>query len=121
MRNGPNFGRLLNIARIGFDTDKGELHDLRNAAVDLALAAIARNRDVVIGVKVRLSANVTGPNDLEALRRAQEVASSFGMPVMVHIGQSYAFQDNYKTIRTGSQRLLPIATVVGGKKAPPRV
>jgi dihydroorotase len=91
VKGGPNLGRLLvNISRIGVDTQKGELHDLSLADVDLARAAIARNRDVVVGVKVRLSTNVTGANDLEALRRAQEAAAPFGLPVMVHIGQSYS-------------------------------
>ncbi|WP_210184088.1 amidohydrolase/deacetylase family metallohydrolase [Bradyrhizobium centrolobii] len=91
VKRGPNFGRLLvNISRIGIDIQQGELHDLSLADVDLARAAISRNRDVVVGVKVRLSNNVTGANDLEALRRAQEAASSFGLPVMVHIGQSYS-------------------------------
>jgi dihydroorotase len=91
VRGGPNLGRVLvNISRIGVDTDKGELHDLSLANVGLARAAIERNRDVVVGIKARLSANVTGPNDLEALRRAQEVAVPIGLPVMVHIGQSYS-------------------------------
>src|SRR5262249_50529315 len=91
VKRGPNLGRLLvNISRIGIDIQKGELHDLSLADVDLARAAIARNRDVVVGIKARLSNNVTGANDLEALRRAQEAASPFGLPVMVHIGQSYS-------------------------------
>src|SRR5258707_285779 len=50
--------------------------------------AIARNRGVVVGVKARLSENVAGTNDLEGLRRAQEAASAFNLPVMIHIGQS---------------------------------
>jgi len=33
---------------------------------------------------------------------------------------SFEFLDNYKGTRTGRQRLFPVATVVGGKKAPPR-
>ncbi len=33
---------------------------------------------------------------------------------------SFEFLDNYQGKRTGRQRLFPIATVVGGKKAPPR-
>jgi dihydroorotase len=37
-----------------------------------------------------LSDNVTGANDLEALRRAQEVATSFNLPVMIHVGQNYS-------------------------------
>ncbi len=54
----------------------------------LARGAIARNRDMVVGIKARLSANVAGRNDLEALRRAQEAAAPFGLPVMIHMGQS---------------------------------
>jgi predicted amidohydrolase len=30
------------------------------------------------------------PNDLEALRRAQEAAAPFNLPVMIHIGQSFS-------------------------------
>jgi dihydroorotase len=33
---------------------------------------------------------------------------------------SFEFLDNYQGKRTGRQRLFPIATVIGGKKAPPR-
>jgi dihydroorotase len=91
VKGGPNFGRLLiNTSRIGVDNVNGELNDLSLVDVDLARAAIARNRDVVVGIKARLSNNFTGPNDLEALRRAQEAAAPFGLPVMVHIGQSYS-------------------------------
>ena len=41
-------------------------------------------------MKARLSANVTGPNDVEVLKRAQAVASSFNLPVMIHMGQSFS-------------------------------
>ena len=60
------------------------------ADVAMAKAAIERNRDVVVGVKARLSENVTDANDLEALRRAQEVATAFNLPVMIHVGQNYS-------------------------------
>src|SRR5262252_3311452 len=87
-RSAPQIGRcLLNIARTGV-APGGELMDIDRADVDLARGAIARNRDIVVGVKARLSANVAGTNDLEALRRAQAAASPFQLPVMVHIGQS---------------------------------
>ena len=89
-RGAPQIGRILvNIARTGV-TPGGELMDITKADVDLARGAVMRNRDVVVGVKARLSNNVAGMNDLEALRRAQDVASSFGLPVMIHIGQSYS-------------------------------
>src|SRR4029453_5848717 len=87
-REAPQIGRcLVNIARTGV-TPGGELHDLNRANVDLARGAIARNRDVVVGVKARMSANVGGPNDLEALRRAQAAAGD--LPVMIHVGQNYS-------------------------------
>jgi dihydroorotase len=33
---------------------------------------------------------------------------------------AFEFLDNYKGTRTGRQRLFPIATVIGGKRAPQR-
>jgi dihydroorotase len=90
LRGAPQIGRaLVNIARTGV-APGGELHDLSRANVALAQGAIARNRDVVVGVKARMSNNVGGPNDLEALRRAQEAAAPFGLPVMIHVGQNYS-------------------------------
>ena len=89
-RGAPQIGRaLVNIARTGVTAD-GELKNLEAANVDLARGAVYRNRDIVVGIKARLSDNVAGQNDLEALRRAQEVASSFNIPVMIHVGQSYS-------------------------------
>jgi dihydroorotase len=90
-RSAPQIGRaLVNIARTGVVSPAGELHDISAANVALAQGAIARNRDVVVGVKARLSEGVAGTNDLEALRRAQEAAAPFGLPVMIHVGQSYS-------------------------------
>jgi dihydroorotase len=87
-RTGPNLGKvLINIARTGILPD-GELMDLSRADVAMARGAIARNRDMIVGVKARLSDNVAGRNDLEALRRAQEAAAPFDLPVMIHMGQS---------------------------------
>jgi dihydroorotase len=90
-RGAPQIGRcLVNIARTGVVTPAGELHDINAANVAMAQAAVERNRDVVVGIKARLSENVAGPNDLEALRRAQQVATSFNLPVMIHVGQNYS-------------------------------
>jgi dihydroorotase len=90
-RAAPQIGRaLVNISRTGVVSPGGELHDLNHANVALAQGAIARNRDVVVGVKARLSNNVAGTNDLEALRRAQEAAAPFNLPVMIHVGQNYS-------------------------------
>lgn len=80
---------LLNMGRKGVMTGAGETMDLTLADVPAARAAIAAHRDVVVGVKTRLSHMITGDHDLEVLRRAQEVARPFHLPVMIHIGDTY--------------------------------
>src|SRR5260370_1098678 len=82
--------RDVAIVRGKIAAGAGELHDINSANVALAQGAIAGNRDVVVGVKARLSNNVAGANDLEALRRAQEAAAPFNLPVMIHVGQNYS-------------------------------
>src|SRR5207249_11816626 len=71
--------------------------DISHADVTAAREAIARNRDIIVGVKARLSNNVAGNNDYEVLRRAQEVASSFNLPVMIHMGQTISPLDRKST------------------------
>jgi dihydroorotase len=91
IRSAPQLGcALINIARTGVISGGAELEDINAANVALAHGAIARHRDVVVGVKVRLSENVAGSNDLEALRRAQAAAAPFDLPVMVHVGQNFS-------------------------------
>ena len=86
-RSAPQPGRvLINIGRAGILPD-GDTMDLALADVDAAKGAIARHRDIVVGVKARLSRNVAA-DDVEVLRRAQDVASSFDLPVMIHMGQT---------------------------------
>src|SRR5580693_3172119 len=87
-RSSPQQGRvLINIGRAGI-LPEGDTMDLKRADVDAARAAIAQNRDFIAGVKARLSRDVAGENDYEVLRRAQEVATSFSLPVMIHMGQT---------------------------------
>ena len=87
-RSSPQQGRvLINIGRAGILPD-GDTMDLKNADVDAAREAISKNRDFIAGVKARLSRDVAGENDYEVLRRTQEVATSFGLPVMIHMGQT---------------------------------
>ena len=89
-KRAPNRVRvLINLGRAGI-IDEGDLTDLAKADVPLLRAAIMRHRDTVIGIKARLSKTVAGDHDLEALRRAQEVARPLGIPVMIHIGQTFS-------------------------------
>jgi dihydroorotase len=87
-RSSPQQGRvLINIGRAGV-VPEGDTMDLTRADVGAARNAIAKNRELIVGVKARLSRDVAGANDAEVLRRAQEVASAFGLPVMIHMGQT---------------------------------
>jgi len=78
---------LINIGRGGV-LPEGDTMDINRADVGAAPQAIERNREMIAGVKARLSRDVAGPNDFEVLRRAQEVASMFHLPVMIHMGQT---------------------------------
>ena len=87
-RTSPQQGRvLINIGRAGILPD-GDTMNIARADTGALRDAIAKNRDFVVGVKARLSRTVTGENDDEVLRRAQEVATTFNMPLMIHMGQS---------------------------------
>jgi dihydroorotase len=78
---------LINIGRAGILPD-GDTMDIARADVSAAKDAIAKNRDFIVGVKARLSRDVAGAHDFEVLSRAQEVATSFNLPVMIHMGQT---------------------------------
>ncbi len=82
---------LLNISVVGQatlsqDNPYGELLDLRYANPRLAIRTIERNRDAILGVKIRLSRNIAGDHDLAALKLAREAADAVKLPLMVHIG-----------------------------------
>ena len=86
---------LLNISLVGQstlspDNEWGELLDLRYLNPRVAIKTIERNRDVIVGLKVRLSRSITGPHDLEALALAREAAEAVNLPIMVHIGDSHS-------------------------------
>ncbi len=82
---------FIHIAAIGLAGDPiaiGELFNIDYAQVDKCAKAVAENRDVVLGVKVRLSKNVVGNNGIEPLKRAIAAAQLAGpwARVMAHIG-----------------------------------
>ena len=87
-KTSPQQGRvLINIGRAGI-LPEGDTMDLARADVAAAKDAISKNRDYIVGVKARLSRDVAGSNDNEVLRRTQEVATAFNLPVMIHMGQT---------------------------------
>ncbi len=80
------FVHIANFGLAGYPV--GEMFNIDHADVELAARTIAENPDVVLGVKVRQSANVVGDNGLEPLRRAIAAAEMSGTDarVMCHIG-----------------------------------
>ena len=65
----------------------GESGDMRlMAPIDTVEVANA-NRDVIIGIKVRVGRNASGFSGLAPLQIARQVADQLGMPMMVHIDE----------------------------------
>lgn len=87
-KGAPNRVRMhVNIARGGVD-EAGELLDISHADVAVCRKAIEAHRDLVVGVKARLSKTIAGANDVEGLRRAKAASKPYGLPVMIHMGET---------------------------------
>jgi dihydroorotase len=88
-QSAPNRVRiLLNISGRGLADGATELLDIEKANVPAARQAVERSRDWVIGIKARLSRSAAGEHDLEAVRRARQVADPLKIPIMVHVGDT---------------------------------
>jgi dihydroorotase len=77
----------LNVSSQGMLTREiGELDDIRYANVPKAVEMIERNRDVILGVKVRLTKHsiVSENAGIRPLHLAREAADAVGLPIMVH-------------------------------------
>ena len=80
------FVHISSIGLAGFPA--GECLNLDYCNIALAAKTLAENQDVLLGVKVRQSANIVGANGIEPLKRAIAAAERSGTKgrVMVHIG-----------------------------------
>jgi len=77
----------LNISSLGLMSDKiSELNDIRYANVPKAVAVIKQHRDVILGVKVRLTKhlNVSEAAGIRPLYLAREAADEVRLPIVVH-------------------------------------
>jgi len=80
---------MLNISSLGMISPIiGELEDIRYADVQKAVTVCEKNKDVIMGIKVRLSRQMVGNNGLKPLMKAKEAAEAIGRPIMVHIGDT---------------------------------
>jgi dihydroorotase len=98
---------LLNLSVVGLTTSSrdnpyGELLELRYVNPKLAIRTIEQNRDAILGIKIRLSEEITADRDLKILSLAKEVADSVKLPLMVHIGNSHSpLRDILAMLRKG--------------------
>jgi dihydroorotase len=77
----------LNISSQGMLSPAiGELDEIKWASVSRALQMIEKHRDLILGVKVRLTRDsIVGESaGLQPLYRAREAADAAGLPIMVH-------------------------------------
>jgi dihydroorotase len=76
---------LLNISNIGLVVTNELYLDMRMLDVKAAIAAIEQNRDLILGLKVRVNGvHAELKHDIEALKRAREVADATQVPIMLH-------------------------------------
>ena len=76
---------LLNISYLGLIGPDFELTNLEYCDVDIFERIANLNRDLVLGVKVRMGDTTVGPNGLKPMRLALEAAERCELPLMVHI------------------------------------
>ena len=85
----------LHVAGEGMiSPDVGELEDIRWVDTDRALRTCEEHRDVIRGIKVRLTPNIVGKNGRAALAKARYVADEARLPLMVHPNGSYVPMEN---------------------------
>lgn len=105
----------------------GESHDLRLMAAQEAAEVAKANRDVIIGIKVRLGRNASGPSGIQPLDVALDVADQTGLPLMVHIDEpppTYeAVVDRLRPgdVLTHAFRPFPNAPIDGAGKIKPEI
>ncbi len=83
---------LLHIASQGLISSHGslpalgDLADLRYCSVEAVVQTAQRHRDLIVGVKIRLTDNLAegGKNEAEALRLARRAADETGLPLVAH-------------------------------------
>jgi dihydroorotase len=101
----PSKTRMLGfvaLAQHGVLNTPGELLDLGFADAEGAADAIGNNRDLGVGIKVRLHRKAIGENSREALRLAIKAGEATRTPVMVHVGDTaIGMEEIAATLRPG--------------------
>ena len=90
------------LAQHGVLNEPGELLDLGFADSDGAAQTVSDNRDIGIGIKVRLHKKAIGQNSRAALRLAIQSSEASRTPIMVHVGDTaISMEEIVDTLRAG--------------------
>jgi dihydroorotase len=90
------------LAQHGVLNTPGELLQLGFADSDGAAETVGNNRDIGIGIKVRMHKKAIGDNSREALRLAIKAGEATRTPIMVHVGDTAIGMDEIAdTLRPG--------------------
>lgn len=80
----------------------GESHDIRLMAARDAVEVAQANRDLIVGIKVRVGRVASGPSGIAPLDVALQAADEIGLPVMVHIDEPPpSYEDVVERLRPG--------------------
>ena len=77
---------FLNISYIGLVGPDHELMNLNYCDIDVFKRIYDLNRDLVVGVKVRMMSSTVGEQGVKPLERARRAADECAVPMMMHIG-----------------------------------
>jgi dihydroorotase len=92
---------FVNISAIGIPTTLvGELEDIRFARPLETARVIESNRDICLGVKIRLG-TMTGSHGAEAIAKAIEAAQTAHLPLMAHITKGADMRGIMRRLRPG--------------------
>lgn len=92
------------ISSMGTKPALGELWDLAYCDVEGCVEAVERNRDCVVGIKVRCMDDIAddGRNEAEGLHRARQAADIVKLPLVVHpVLSSLSIEHILGTLRAG--------------------
>lgn len=97
-----NVYAFLNIGSIGLVACNRvtELQDMRSIDIDRIAATVEANRDVIVGLKVRASAVISGGWDLVPVKLAKKLGRVLKLPIMVHVGEPPPLYDDILALLT---------------------
>lgn len=85
-RSAARIYAFLHLSSIGLIAPTWELSNPDYWDVDLAAETVERNRDLILGIKIRMDSRTTRGVGIEPMKHARELADRVGLPLMTHIG-----------------------------------